>query len=116
MKRIINAFFYSIDGLKSIWKDEAAFRQEIYLFCILLPIALIVDVTNIERIMLVASLLLVLIIEVLNSAIENAVDLATQNLENPTQTFAKKAKDMGSLAVLLAFLLLIVVWVGILFL
>lgn len=113
MNRIIKAFFYSIDGLKAVWKDEAAFRQEILLASILIPISFFIDTTSVNKSLLICSVLLVLLVEILNSAIENVVDLTTENLANKVNHYAKKAKDMGSLAVLISFIILFITWIAI---
>ena len=109
LRRIVNAFFYSMSGLKLAYVHEDAFRQEILGAAILLPIACLVPVTPVERVLLIATVLLVLIVELLNSSIEAAVDRT--GLE--THHLAKRAKDIGSAAVLLALILLASAWVPI---
>lgn len=106
IKRIINAAGYSWQGLKAAFKHEAAFRQEVALLCLLVPTGIWLGDTNIERAMLLGSLLLVLIVELLNSAIEAVVD----RFGGEWQELSGRAKDLGSAAVLLSLLLVVLVW------
>ena len=108
-KRIINATNYSIAGLASAWKHEHAFRQELLLCIALGGVACLVNVTWAQRLALFASLFLLLIVELLNSSIEAAVDLAS--LEK--HPLAKRAKDIASAAVFMTLALLALLWVGI---
>ncbi len=106
LKRVWSAFFCSLAGLSAAIRHEDAFRQEVLLAIILVPTALFIPTTAIGKAMMVASVLLVLIVELLNSAVEAAVDhtsLAHHQL-------AKRAKDIGSAAVLLSLLNVILVW------
>lgn len=105
-KRVFNALFYSLDGLKAALKHEDAFRQEAILATILIPLALYLEPDVIGRALMIASVLLVLIVELLNSAVEAAVDRIS--LEN--HHLIKRAKDMGSAAVLMALLNMAIVW------
>lgn len=98
--RIWNAFLYSLEGLGQAWKDEQAFRQELILTVILTPCALFIPVDIALRTVLVLSMVLVLIIELINSSIEAVTDLATEELHD----LAKKAKDCGSAAVFIGLL------------
>ena len=100
LRRIWLAFFYSIAGFQAAWKGEAAFRQEFVLALILLPLSALLGRSALEYIALVGSVLLVLIVELLNSAIEATVDRI--GLER--HPMAKNAKDMGSAAVLVSLL------------
>jgi diacylglycerol kinase (ATP) len=102
----------SIKGLKSAFKHEAAFRQELLLAAILIPLACYLDVTQVERILLIAPLFLVVIIEIINSAIEAVVD----RIGEERHKLAGRAKDMGSAAVLIALTLTAYIWIEILFL
>jgi len=112
LKRIFLAGGYSLKGLKSAFKNEAAFRQEVILAAILIPLACFLDVTKIERILLIAPLFLVVIIEIINSAIEAVVDrIGTEQHE-----LSGRAKDMGSAAVFIALFLTAYIWLEILFL
>jgi diacylglycerol kinase (ATP) len=111
LTRIRNAFNYSMDGLRSAIQYEEAFRQELILAIILIPAALFIDVSAISKALMVASVLLVLIVELLNSSIEAAVDY-TSFEQHP---LAKRAKDIGSAAVLLSLLNVVAVWLLIFF-
>ncbi len=106
IKRIINATGYSLLGLVATYKNEAAFRQELWLAIVLTPIAIYLGNTSIERAMLLGSLILVLIVELLNSAIEAVVD----RIGNEFHELSGRAKDIGSAAVMLSLLNLVVVW------
>ena len=108
--RIVNALFNSIAGLKSAWQFESAFRQEVVLAAIMIPIALWVPVTPIERAFLVSTVLLVIIVELLNSSVEAAIDRIGVELHS----LSKRAKDIGSAAVLVSLLLCAFVWATIL--
>nr|WP_204378071.1 diacylglycerol kinase [Chromobacterium sphagni] len=109
--RLINAFGYSLDGFRAAFRHEDAFRQLVLLEAILIPMAFIVHAAPLARALLVASSLATLIIELLNSAIEAAVDHTS--LER--HPLAKRAKDMGSAAQLLGLINLAVVWGLVLF-
>jgi len=106
LRRVWNAFFYSLEGFKAAWKHEDAFRQEAILALILIPLALLLTDAALERALMIASVLLVLIVELINSAIEATVDRIS--LEN--HQLAKRAKDIGSAAVLIALVNVLVVW------
>lgn len=106
LDRIISAGGYSLQGLKSAYRNEAAFRQECWLVLLLLPVALIWDVGLVPRLLLVGSLVLVLVVELLNSAVEAVVDKASPEYHE----LAGRAKDMGSAAVLLTLLLMVLTW------
>lgn len=112
LKRIILAGGYSIKGIKSAFKNEAAFRQECLLAAILIPLACYLDVSQIERILLIAPLFLVIIIEIINSAIEAVVD----RISSEHHELAGRAKDMGSAAVFICLILTAYIWIEILFL
>ncbi|MDP2786930.1 MAG: diacylglycerol kinase [Pseudomonadota bacterium] len=102
----MNAFFYSLEGFGAAWKHEDAFRQESILALIMIPLAFVFADAALERAMMIASVLLVLIVELVNSAIEATVDRIS--LEN--HQLAKRAKDIGSAAVLIALINVLVVW------
>jgi diacylglycerol kinase (ATP) len=110
LRRLLNAFFYSLAGLRQAFLHESAFRQEILLTGVLLPVALLVEVSAAERVLLVGSLIIVLIVELLNSSVEAAVD----RIGFDTHRLSKRAKDLGSAAVLLALILLGATWLLIL--
>ncbi len=111
LKRVWNAFFYSMDGMRAAFRHEDAFRQEVFLAVLLIPAALFTPATGIGKALMIAVVLLVLIVELLNSAVEAAVDRIS--LEN--HKLAKRAKDIGSAAVLLALINVPVVWGLVLF-
>lgn len=106
LKRLWNAFGYSIAGFRAAYKHEDAFRQEIHLSIILIPLALWLPVSHIGKALMIASVLLVIIIELLNSAIEASVDHTS--LE--THVLAKRAKDIGSAAVFMSMVNVVIVW------
>ena len=110
LRRIFSAFLYSIDGLSSAWKNEHAFRQELVLVITGSVIALFLPVSAFEKLMMIAVLILILIVELINSAIEAVVDRVS--LER--HTLSKNAKDFGSAAVLLTVLIALATWVVIL--
>jgi diacylglycerol kinase (ATP) len=109
--RVWNALFYSIDGLKAAIRHEDAFRQELLLALVCIPLALWLEPGGIGRALMIAALFLVLIVELINSAIEAVVDRVS--LEN--HHLAKRAKDIGSAAVLLSLLNAATVWALVLF-
>lgn len=106
LKRIFSAFLYSIAGFKTAWKHEHAFRQELMLAIPGIIIALVVPVSAVEKLLLISVLVLVLIIELMNSSIEAIVDRVS--LER--HPLSKNAKDLGSAAVFLAMSLAAVTW------
>lgn len=111
LRRVWNALFYSVDGIRAAYQHEDAFRQEVLLALVLLPVALFMPTTGIGKALLMGSVLLVLIVELLNSAVEATVDRIS--LEN--HRLAKRAKDIGSAAVLLSLANVVIVWVLVLF-
>lgn len=110
VKRIFSAFFYSIDGFRAAWRNEHAFRQELMLVIVGIMIALLLPVSAQDKLALIGVLVLVLVVELINSAIEAIVDRVS--LER--HPLSKNAKDFGSAAVLLTLLLAGAVWVVIL--
>jgi len=104
--RFLRAFGSSAKGFMGAWREEEAFRQELLFACIALPLALWLGHNGVERALLAGPVLLILIVELLNSAIEAAVDRI--GLER--HVLAGLAKDIGSAAVMLSFILLGVVW------
>ncbi len=111
LRRILNAFLYSLDGLRAAYRHEDAFRQEVLLAALLLPAAFLVPASGTGRALLVGSVLLVLVVELLNSAVEATVDRIS--LED--HRLAKRAKDIGSAAVLISLLNVVAVWGLVLF-
>lgn len=107
LRRIWNATRYSIEGLCSSLKHESAFRQEVILALILAPIAILLPVGYLGKALMLGSLFIVLITELLNSALEWTIDYISQE----THPFAKRAKDMGSAAVFIALLNVLVIWI-----
>ena len=103
---MLNAAGYSWAGLTAAFKHEDAFRQEVFLALLLIPLALVLGETGIERALMIAAVLGVLIVELLNSAVEAAVDRIS--LEH--HLLIKRAKDMGSAAVMIALVNVAVVW------
>lgn len=104
--RVIHAFFNSLAGLKDAWRHESAFRQEILLAAIMVPVAFIVHATAVERALLIASVLLVLVVELLNTGVEVAID----RISFDHHSLSKRAKDIGSAAVFVALVLCVAVW------
>ena len=110
IRRVVNAFGYSIAGLRAAYDNEAAFRQLLWLNIVLLTTAAWLDVTAIERAILMLTPLLCLVIELLNTAIENVVDRVSMAIH----PLSKNAKDMGSAAQLIGLLMVMVTWLTIL--
>ena len=106
LRRVWNALFYSIAGMRAAFAHEAAFRQEVMLAALLIPLALWLPANGLGKALMIGSVLLVLIVELLNSAVEAAVDRIS--LEN--HQLAKRAKDIGSAAVMLALVNVAIVW------
>jgi diacylglycerol kinase (ATP) len=106
IQRLIDATGYSLKGFKAALKHESAFRQESALGIILLPVAIWLGQTAVEHALLIGSLLLVLIVEILNSAIEAVVDRTGDEYHK----LAGRAKDMGSAAVMLSLINVFVIW------
>jgi diacylglycerol kinase (ATP) len=104
--RLVRAFGYSLQGFIHAWREEAAFRQEVYLAAAVIPAALLLGRSGIERALLVAPMLQILVVEILNSAVEAVVDRGGTE----RHPLAGMAKDMGSAAVMLSFVLLGTVW------
>ena len=106
LRRVLNACGYSLHGLASAFRHEDAFRQEVFLAAVLIPIALVLDVGGASKALMIASVLLVLIVELVNSAIETAVD----RISFDQHQLSKRAKDIGSAAVALSLVNVAVVW------
>lgn len=106
LTRIWNAFNYSLEGLRAAYSHEDAFRQEVLLALVLIPVALFSPTSGVEKALLIGSVLLVLVVELVNSAVEATVDRIS--LEH--HLLAKRAKDIGSASVLLTLINLAVVW------
>lgn len=106
LKRIFGAFLYSMAGFRSAWQYEHAFRQELALMVAAIVIALALPVSALEKLLLIGVFVLVLIVELLNSAVEAAVDRVSLE-RNP---LSKNAKDFGSAAVFLSLCLASATW------
>lgn len=106
VQRLWNACRYSADGLRQAWCSEAAFRQEALLVAVLVPLSFFLPVGGIGRGLMIFSVLLILIVELLNSAIEAAID----RISLERHPLAKRAKDAGSAAVLFSLVNAVVVW------
>lgn len=107
--RVVKALIYSFEGIASSLKHEAAFRQEVLLAFVLIPVSFWLQVPLSHHILLVGSVLLVLIVELLNSAIEAVVD----DISLRNRPLAKRAKDMGSAAVLISLLNCLICWASV---
>lgn len=106
LQRILNATGYSWAGLSAAYRHENAFRQEVLLALVLVPLALVLGSTGVERALMIAAVLLVLIVELLNSAVEAAVD----RISLDHHELIKRAKDMGSAAVMIALVNVVAIW------
>ena len=104
--RLWNALHYSFDGLAAAYRHEDAFRQELRLALVLIPLALFLPASSIGKALMIGSVLLVLIVELLNSAVEAVVDRVSLDHHH----LAKRAKDIGSAAVLVALANVVAIW------
>jgi diacylglycerol kinase (ATP) len=110
-RRLVNATRYSWAGLRTAFRNEAAFRQELALAALMIPLALVLTGDGVERALLIACVMLVLVVELLNSAIEAAID----RFGGAQHPLSASAKDLGSAAVSVSLVLTAVVWVLVLF-
>ncbi|MBE4059130.1 diacylglycerol kinase [Vibrio parahaemolyticus] len=106
IRRVMDATGYSIKGLKAAWTHEAAFRQELVLTLVLSISAFFLPVTTLERVLMISSLLLILIVELINSAVEAVVDRVSDDWHE----LSGRAKNIGSAAVFVALFLALFVW------
>jgi diacylglycerol kinase (ATP) len=106
VRRIVNATFFSLAGLRTAWRTEAAFRQECLLAAVLIPLGAWLGQTQVERVLLIGSCLLVLVVELLNTAVEYAID----RIGTDHHVLSGHAKDIGSAAVFVSLLLAGLVW------
>jgi diacylglycerol kinase (ATP) len=106
LRRVVKAFGYSAQGFASAFRHEDAFRQEVLLAAVLIPVAFVLDTGGIGKALMIASVLLVLIAELLNSAIEAVVDRISLDRHD----LSKRAKDLGSAAVFLSLVNVAAVW------
>ncbi len=111
LNRILKATVYSWQGLKASYKNEEAFRQELMLAVVLIPLGLYLGEGGVEKVLLIVSVLLLLLVEVLNSAIEAVVD----RFGGEQHELSGRAKDMGSAAVFIAIGIVVVTWALVLF-
>ena len=111
LRRIWNALLYSIEGIKAALRHEAGFRQEALLASVMIPVALTLSVEGTGKAMMIGSVLLVLVVELLNSAVEAVVD----RISLERHELSKRAKDMGSAAVFISLANVVVVWALVLF-
>lgn len=111
IRRLMNAFGYSLEGFKAAFKHEDAFRQEVFLTVVLVPLALYLEHEALHRVLMIGSVFLVLIVELLNSAVEAVVD----RVSIERHALAKRAKDIGSAAVFVALTNVVMTWGLILF-
>ena len=111
MERLVKATGYSFQGLKAAYRNEAAFRQEIFLAILLVPAGFLLGETGVERALLVGCVLLVLIVELLNSAVEAIVDRFGGELHQ----LSGRAKDIGSAAVFMSLANVVLIWSCVLF-
>ncbi|MES9973600.1 diacylglycerol kinase [Candidatus Thiodiazotropha sp. LNASS1] len=106
IRRLANALGWSMKGLTATFEHEEAFRQEVYLLILLAPLGFWLGNDGVERALLVAPLLIVLIVELINSAIESVVD----RISDEKHKLSGRAKDQGSAAVLISLLLVVLCW------
>lgn len=106
LARVLYASLYSYRGVKAAWENEAAFRQEVVLILILLPILIFSPLSATERALMILSVLIVLIVELLNSAVETVVD----RIGSDFHPLSGRAKDLGSAAVFVALSQAVVIW------
>ncbi len=106
LRRVWNAFGYSLSGLQAAYRNEDAFRQESLLAAIMIPVALLLPVPGIDKALMIASVLMVLVVELLNSAVEAAID----RISLDDHRLSKRAKDIGSAAVLIALINVVATW------
>ena len=105
-RRVVRSCGYSLQGLRATFREEEAFRVEVMLALLLIPLGLFLGESGVEKVLLAGSILLVLIVEVVNSAIESVVD----RFSSEQHELSGRAKDQGSAAVFLSMLLFLLVW------
>ena len=111
LRRVRNATLHSLDGIGAAWRHEAAFRQEAVAAALLIPLALLLDVPAIGKALMIGSVIVVLVVELLNSAIEATID----RISLDRHRLAKRAKDLGSAAVMLCLANVALIWGLVLF-
>ena len=110
LMRILKAFVYSYDGVTAIIKSEPAFRQDLCVFAVFTPLSFILNVSSAERALMIFALFFILFAEAVNTAVETCIN----RISTDFHPLSKKAKDIGSFTVLLAFLNAIIIWAVIL--
>ena len=110
LKRLINAMMFSWAGFKATWKHEEAFRQEVIVFFLIIPLVIWLEKDRIETVLLIVSVGWVLVVELLNSAIESVVD----RIGSEYHELSGRAKDIGSASVFLSIVLAVITWLLIL--
>ena len=111
VKRLLNALKYSMQGIRAAVRTEEAFRHELLLSVVLIPLAFFVGHTSTEKVLLIASILFVFIVELLNTAIERAID----RISYERHELSKESKDMASAAVMFSVILMVLTWAIIIF-
>ena len=111
-RRIIKPLGYSFNGLKLAFESEAAFKVELIILCIFIPVAFTFDISALSKALMVSSWLAIIILELVNTAIETTIN----RISNERHNLSKKAKDIGSALVLMSFINAVSVWSIILFL
>ena len=111
IRRILKAFIYSRDGFSAAFKSEAALRQDLLVFVVFSLIALFLDLMLWQKALLISSLLFIVIMELVNTAVETVIDRISPDYHE----LSKKAKDIGSLLVLLSFINAFLIWVAFLY-
>ncbi len=106
LARLINAWRFSWQGLSAAYQQEAAFRQEVWVLLLAVPLAFLLSEVGLERALLIGSVLLVMVVELLNTALEAVVD----RIGHERHELSGRAKDMGSAAVLLAIANALLIW------
>ena len=109
-QRILKAFVYSASGFKQAFQSEAAFRQDLLFCAVLFVLALLLPLGFLEKLLMIGALVLVLLMELVNTVIETVVDRISPDFHG----LSKKAKDIGSLLVLISFLNVVLIWGAIL--
>ncbi|MGD9161360.1 MAG: diacylglycerol kinase [Desulfobacteraceae bacterium] len=107
LKRLVNAFFYSVAGFKAAWKNEEAFRQEILVGIVMIPAGFLLGTTGTQRAILILSYLIIPLVELLNTAVEATVDRVGMEKHE----LSGRAKDLGSASVFLSICIAAIVWV-----
>lgn len=111
LNRLGRATVVSLIGLREVYRSEAAFRQELVVLVLIIPAACLLTSVGVERALLIGSWMLVVVIEMVNSAIEAAVD----RIGKESHELSRKAKDLGSAAVFCSIVLSVTVWILVLF-